>query len=193
MPGSFSPDRTSCLNLGRVFFVDFESLVRRHKDTVYRQMLRVCGSHEDAEDALSTALLKAYSALGSLENEESFRPWLVQIGRRVCGRMKHKEHLRPVFELEGLEQAGLQISSPDASPEEIALEDEMRRCLLKSMEELPPLYREAYSLVDLQEVSLEDAAEKLDISVPALKSRLHRARTGLRDKVEAKMRASGAW
>lgn len=181
------------MNLGTVLSVDFESLVRIHKDTVYRQMLRVCGSREDAEDALATALLKAYNALGSLESEESFRPWLVQIGRRVCGRMKHKEHLRPVFELEGLELAGLQLSDPEPSPEDQALEEEMKRCLLSSLAELPPLYREAYEMVDLQEATLEEAADRFGITVAALKSRLHRARTGLRDKVEMKMRASGAW
>lgn len=181
------------MNLGNVSSVDFESLVKLHKDTVYRQMLRVCGSREDAEDALSTALLKAYNAMGSLENEESFRPWLVQIGRRVCGRMKHKEHLRPVFELEGLEMAGFQLSDPEPSPEEQALEEEMRRCLLSSLAELPPLYREAYELVDLQEVSLDEASEQLNVTVAALKSRLHRARTGLREKVESKMKAAGAW
>lgn len=172
--------------------MDFDSLMRQHKDVVYRQMLRVCGNREDAEDALSTALMKAYGALESLDKEESFRPWLIQIGRRVCGRMKHKEHLRPVFELEGLEAAGLQLSSPGPTPEEQALEDEMRVCLLSSLEELPPLYKEAYELVDIQDSDIETVSGRLGITVAALKSRLHRARSLLRDKVELKLRASGA-
>lgn len=171
--------------------MDFESLMREHKDVVYRQMLRVCGNREDAEDALSTALMKAYGALDSLEKEESFRPWLIQIGRRVCGRMKHKEHLRPVFELEGLEAAGLQLAASGPTPEEQALEDEMRACLLSSLEELPPLYKEAYELVDIQDSDLDTVASRLDITIAALKSRLHRARGLLREKVEHKLRASG--
>lgn len=171
--------------------MDFDSLMRRHKDVVYRQMLRVCGNREDAEDALSTALMKAYGALGSLDKEESFRPWLIQIGRRVCGRMKHKEHLRPVFELEGLEAAGLQLVASGPTPEEQTLEDEMRDCLMSSLAELSPLYRQAYELVDLQDADLETSAQTLGISLAALKSRLHRARHMLREKVEAKMRAAG--
>ncbi len=169
--------------------MDFESLMREHKDAVYRQMLRVCGSREDAEDALSIALIKAYGALGSLEKEESFRPWLIQIGRRVCGRMKHKEHMRPVFELEGLEAVGLQLASLEPTPEEEALEAEMRTCLLSSLEELPPMYREAYELIDIQELDLERVAERLGITLAALKSRLHRARGMIRDKMEEKLQA----
>jgi|GEM_PF-5014433 len=58
--------------------LDFESLANQHKDSIYRQMLRVCGNHEDAEDVLIEALLKAYSSLHQLRDSESFRAWLAQ-------------------------------------------------------------------------------------------------------------------
>lgn len=164
--------------------VDFEALVRQHKDAVYRQMLRVCGSHDDAEDALASALANAYRSLSSLSGEESFRPWIVQIGRRVCGRMKQRSSVRPMLELSALEDEGLQLASPDATPEEIALEESMKTCLYRALDKVPPLYRSAYELRDIEGLSAEEAAARLGISVAALKSRLHRARSLVREEME---------
>ena len=59
--------------------MNFETLVNQHKDAVYRQMVRVCGNREDAEDVLIEALLKAYRHLDQLRNSVAFRAW--QIGR----------------------------------------------------------------------------------------------------------------
>jgi DNA-directed RNA polymerase specialized sigma24 family protein len=72
------------LDASRPDSTDFDALTRQHKDSVYRQLLRVCGNHEDAEDVLVEALLKAYRHLNQLRDSEAFRAWLAQIGRRVC-------------------------------------------------------------------------------------------------------------
>ena len=96
---------------------DFDALTREHKDSVYRQMLRVCGNREDAEDVLVEALLKAYRHLSQLRDPAAFRAWLAQIARRVCWQLKEREALLPLLQLSTLEQEGREIPGGDATPE----------------------------------------------------------------------------
>ena len=163
---------------------DFDRLLQRHKDSVYRQMLRYCGNPTDAEDALSDAILKAYRSLDSLKEREAFRPWLVQIGRRVCGRMKHRQSLRPALSLAALEEEGVQPHAPDPTPEELALAAETKTCLYRALEEIPEPYRGAYVASDLEDKSNQEAAAEAGITLAAYKSRLHRARAMLRERVD---------
>lgn len=161
----------------------FESLVHQHQDSVYRQLLRTCGKKEDAEDALVDALLNAYRAFHQLDDPASFRPWLVQIGKRVCGRLKKREALQPLLQMSAEEERGLDPASSEPTPEEQAWEGQMKDCLLSALDALPTGYREAYEMVELNELSLKEAAERMDLTLPAFKSRLHRARAMLRDAV----------
>lgn len=79
--------------------VNFEKLANEHKDSVYRQMLRVCGNQEDAEDVLIEALLKVYQHMHQLNDPAAFRAWLAQIARRVCWHLKKREALAPLLQL----------------------------------------------------------------------------------------------
>lgn len=163
---------------------DFDTLVRPHKDAVYRQLLRMCGNHEDAEDVLVESMLKAYRALPSLRDEDVFRAWLVQIGRRTCGRLKKRDAARPVMGLDRLSELGIEISDDDTGPEQEVLEAETKKCVLAAFEQLPEIYREAYRLREIEGLTGEEAAAQLGITLPALKSRLHRARAELRAMLE---------
>src|SRR5215831_16371636 len=89
---------------------DFEALTRQHKDAVYRQMIRVCGNREDAEDVLVEALLKAYRHLDQLRESAAFRAWLAQIAKRVCWQLKEREALLPLLQLSTLEEEGREIA-----------------------------------------------------------------------------------
>jgi RNA polymerase sigma-70 factor, ECF subfamily len=165
--------------------VDFEALVNEHKDAIYRQMLRVCGNREDAEDVLIEALLKAYCSMEQLRDSTSFRAWLAQIARRVCWQLKEHEALLPLMQLSELEDAGLALADEAAVPEEIAAAAEMRQFLMNAVAQLPPEFREVYELRDLEELPGEEVAARLGISLTAMKSRLHRARGMLREGMEA--------
>ena len=79
--------------------MDFETLAAESRDAVYRQLVRVRGNREDAEDVLIEALLKAYTKLDSLRESSAFRAWLAQIGRRVCWQLKRREALLPIIQL----------------------------------------------------------------------------------------------
>src|SRR5580700_12014243 len=89
-----------------VLTADFDALTRLHKDTVYRQMIRVCGNREDAEDVLVEALLRAYRHLDELRDSVAFRAWLAQIARRVCWQLKERDALLPLVQLSALEEEG---------------------------------------------------------------------------------------
>lgn len=164
---------------------EFEHLAEAHKDTVYRQMIRACGNHEDAEDVLIEALLKAYRHLDQLRDQEAFRPWLAQIARRVCWRLKEKTALAPLLQLSQLEQEGREIAGNQPTPEAQLQAERTKDVLERAIGELPQVYREVYELRDLDDVSGEEVSRKLGISLAAMKSRLHRARALVREKLDA--------
>jgi len=158
--------------------MDFEELANQHKDAVYRQMLRVCGNREDAEDVLMEALLKAYRSLEQLRGAEAFRAWLAQIARRLA----------PLLQLSAIDE-GFEPVHP-GEPQDMALaRSEMKTLLWQAVGELPEEARAVYLLRDVEELSGEEAARQLGISVRAMKSRLHRARRALREKLDAALQA----
>jgi RNA polymerase sigma-70 factor (ECF subfamily) len=164
--------------------VDFEELANEHKDAVYRQMVRACGNHADAEDVLIEALLRAYRNLDQLKESAAFRGWLAQIGKRVCWRLKGRERLLPLLQLSALEDEGKQLSSQDQSPDAQVAATQMSQLLHQAVDSLESPYREVYQMRDLEELSGEEVTLRLGITLPAMKSRLHRARTMVREALD---------
>src|SRR5215469_16123625 len=167
--------------------MDFEALVNTHKDAVYRQMLRVCGNREDAEDVLIEALFRAYRYLDKLERPEAFRAWLATIGRRVCWRLKRREAVMPLIQLSQME--GFEIPSTSATPDAQWDAIQMKQLLESALQSLPEGARRVYEMRDLENQPGEKVAEALGISPAAMKSRLHRARVLLREKIDAALKA----
>lgn len=155
----------------------FESLVNQHKDAVYRQMARVCGHREDAEDALATALMHAYKALPKLESDEAFRSWLGTIGRRVCSRMRHHPSIENALEL--ADEVGLALGNDPGY--EMAV---LKGCVKDAVDALPESYRVVYERCELDEKTVPEAADELGLSVAAVKSRLLRARAMVREQLD---------
>lgn len=164
--------------------VDFESLANEHKDAVYRQMIRVCGNREDAEDVLIEALLKAYRNLDQLRDSQAFRAWLAQIARRVCWQLKKKEALHPVMQLSQLEDEGKPAADEATSLELQLARKEMKAILDRAVAQLDGPYRDVYQLRELEELSGEEVARRLGITLAAMKSRLHRARDSVRQYLD---------
>ncbi len=169
---------------------DFEELANQHKDAVYRQMLRVCGNQEDAEDVLVEALLRAYKNLDQLRESAAFRGWLAQIGRRVCFRMRSREKLMPIIQLSQLEEDGKQLRGHNQSAEALFATKEMADLLHQAVDALPEKYQAVYRMRDLEERSGEEVAEELGLSLAAMKSRLHRARAMVRERLDEAMQAA---
>lgn len=165
--------------------MNFEALANEHKDAVYRQMIRVCGNREDAEDVLIEALLKAYRHLDQLRDSVAFRSWLAQIAKRVCWQLKERESLMPLLQLSALEDEGKQISSGELSMEVQLASRRIKEMLAETVESLPPSYRAVYQMRDVEELPGQEVAKRLGIPPAAMKSRLHRARRLLRQRLDA--------
>ncbi|MBL8059192.1 MAG: sigma-70 family RNA polymerase sigma factor [Chthonomonas sp.] len=155
----------------------FELMVEEHKDAVYRQMTRVCNGREDAEDALATAIMLAFQSLHQLKDEGAFRGWLAMIGRRVCSRMRQHPKMQEVWEYADAHQ----LIDRDAEPFEMEV---LKGCVKQAVEELDESYRQVYEACEIEEHSLADAAKQLGITEAAAKSRLHRARAMVRDRLD---------
>lgn len=155
----------------------FESLVRRHKDSVYRQMIRVCRHREDAEDALATAMLLAYQAAGQLSSDAAFRSWLGTIAQRVCSKMRSHTAMERVMEIAETEK----LSPDSAQAFDMHV---MKGCVKDAVENLPLLYRDVYELCDIEGLTDTQAADRLGISIAATKARLRRAREMVRHSLD---------
>jgi RNA polymerase sigma-70 factor (ECF subfamily) len=164
--------------------MDFEELANEHKDAVYRQMLRVCGNHADAEDVLMEALLKAYRSLGQLREAAAFRAWLGQIARRLCWQLKERETMAPLLQLSAMEEVGIELASKAEALDVDLARQEIKTLLWQAIGELPQDAREVYMLRDVEDLSGEEVSKRLGISLPAMKSRLHRARAALRERLD---------
>jgi len=165
--------------------MDFERLVNEHKDSVYRQMIRTCGNREDAEDVLIDALLKAYRNLDQLRAQEAFRTWLGQIAQRVCWQLKKREALLPILQLSELEAQGQELAGDSPALDATLAMRQMKELMMNAVEALPEQYRDVYRLRDLEELSGEEVARRLHISLQSMKSRLHRARATVRESLDA--------
>ena len=110
--------------------MNFDQLMARHKDAVYRQMVRMCGNTDDADDVLSESLLSAYRAMHQLSDEAAFQSWLAIIARRTCGRLKRREALAPVLRLAELSEHGIELASDAPSMDSQLIEEETKTCLV---------------------------------------------------------------
>jgi RNA polymerase sigma-70 factor (ECF subfamily) len=171
--------------------MDFDALANEHKDAVYRQLIRACGNREDAEDVLVEALLKAYRNLAQLHDSSAFRAWLAQIGRRVCWQLKRHEALLPILQLSSMEAEGVELPSEEEAPDLQVDRLQMKQLLRQAVASLPQAERIVYELRDLEQLSGEEAAARLGISLTAMKSRLRRAREAVRRYLDVALMPRG--
>ena len=166
---------------------DFERVVEENADFVYNVALRMMGNPEEAEDVAQDAFLSAYRAYGSFRGESKASTWLYRV--TVNAALMRLRKTKPARDLT---QAGLdeiEVADWSASPHDEAVNAELREALTEGLKQLEPSLRVAVVLRDVQGLSSTEAAEALDISVPALKSRLHRARVLLRQRLSSAVAA----
>lgn len=170
----------------------FEELVNRYEDKIFRLTKNITGNHEDAEDAMQDAFLKAYSHLQDFHGESRFYTWLVRIAAneslmRLRKRRPNQFSLdEPVEGETDLIPRELEDWGP--SPEQGYAQAELQGILAEFIEKLEPEFRIVLVLRELEELSTQETAEALGISVPAVKSRLLRARLKLREKLNRHFR-----
>ena len=161
----------------------FEELVRKHGRRVYRSLLGILGHADEAEDALQDAFLKAFQHLAEFENRSRFSTWLVRIAINAgLQRMRSRKDIDSLDE-ENEEFRPRNIQAWTDTPEESYSREELRRLVEREVMKLPVKYRVALMLRDLEELSTEETALALGLSVPGVKARVLRGRLMLRESM----------
>ena len=167
------------------------TLVERYGDRVYRLALRITGSPEDAEEVAQDALWSAARKIGTFKGESAFGSWLYRIAanaaymklrtRKSKAREVALDDVIPAFDEDGIHFEPMDDWS--LRVDEQALQNELRDVLQHAIDDLPPDYRTALVMHDVEGLSNPDIAETLGISLPAVKSRVHRSRLFVRKKL----------
>jgi RNA polymerase sigma-70 factor, ECF subfamily len=166
----------------------FSVLVRRYEGKIFRLAMNITQNREDAEDVLQEAFLKAYEHLDQFQGNSKFYTWIVRIAVNQALMKLRKRRSDKAVSLDeqidtGEDTVVREIAAWDPDPEEQFSREELHEILTGAIEELAPIYKTVFTLRDVDGLSTEETAEALDLSVPAVKSRLLRARLQLRDKL----------
>ncbi len=170
----------------------FEALVERHRDKVFSLALRMTRSEPDAAEVTQDTFLAAFQNLERFRGEAAFGSWVHRIAaNHALMRLRRSKVQRSAeAELRGPEfnERGSLIQMPEVDwvrgVDEQALNAELRQAIEAATDTLPDGYREVFLLKDVDGLSYEEIAEITGESVPAIKSRLHRARLQLRAAID---------
>jgi RNA polymerase sigma-70 factor, ECF subfamily len=173
----------------------FEELVRRNQAKIYNLGLKLLGNREDAADLLQETFLKAYNALRQFQEKSAFATWLYRIATNLAFMKMRKRKLHMVRFAGVQDETGepYQPEFPDWSenPKAHLENQELKTLLEKTIATLPCKYKTVFMLHDIEGFSTHEIGKMLDLSHAAVKSRVHRGRLFLRDRL-AKYFHSGA-
>jgi RNA polymerase sigma-70 factor (ECF subfamily) len=174
----------------------FSELVKHYDRRVFRMAKQITQNDDDAEDVLQETFLKAYTHLDDFQGNSKFYTWLVRIAvNEALMKLRKRRSSRTVPLDEpidtGEDEVVREIAVWDENPEQQYSRDELGSILEEAIESLKPAYRTVFILRDIEEMSIEETAEALDLSISAVKSRLLRARLQLREKLTRLFKRKG--
>jgi RNA polymerase sigma-70 factor (ECF subfamily) len=166
----------------------FGELVKRYEGKIFRLAQHVTQNREDAEDVLQETFMKSYEHLDQFQGNSKFYTWIVRIAvNQALMKLRRRKTDRSVSLDEpidtGEDTVVREIAAWDENPEQRFSREEIGSILDLAIQGLEAPYRSVFVLRDIDELSTEETAEALDLSVPAVKSRLLRARLQLREKL----------
>lgn len=172
----------------------FERFVEHFRKRLFQYTWLVCRQREDAEEVAQEALLRVFESADRLREPEHVRAWVFRIARNFCLMKRRKSVFAPSEEL-SLDQffpaAGpdgehrhLEIADWSQGPEKDLLRKELGETLGDAISQLPEAYRSVVLLRDVEELSTEETAQILDLTVDVVKTRLHRGRLAIRQKLD---------
>jgi RNA polymerase sigma-70 factor (ECF subfamily) len=166
----------------------FNELVQRYDRKIFRLAKHITQNDEDAEDVLQETFLKAFEHLGDFQGQSKFYTWIVRIAVNeslMKLRKRKSDRTVPLDEPvdTGEDTVVREIAVWEDNPEQRYSREELSNILEEAVETLRPAFRTVFVLRDIEELSTEETAEALGISVPAVKSRLLRARLQLRERL----------
>jgi RNA polymerase sigma-70 factor (ECF subfamily) len=176
----------------------WETIVRQNWRKVFNVAYKFVGKHEEAEDLTQDIFLKIFKALATFDRRANFQTWIVSISRNLCidhYRSVRKERMTIAREID---TSDLQPASTDRTPYAAAEHQDLRAMLHQALQTLPETLRTAVVLRDLQELSYQEIADRLQLPEGTVKSRINRGRLELarqlrrlQDKQPAKRRRRG--
>ncbi len=177
----------------------FDRFVEHFHRKIFQYSWLMCGHREDAEEVSQETLLRVFENFGQLREPERVRAWVLRIARNFCLMKRRRSQFAPERELSleefmpAMDRYGghvkLQIADWSDLPEDGVLRAELRQELEKAMAKLPIAYRAVMLLRDVEELSTEETAHVLDLSVDVVKTRLHRARLAIRQELDGYLRS----
>ena len=166
----------------------FDKLVRQYERQIFRVAQHITQNREDAEDITQDVFFKAYQKLNQFQGNSKFSTWLVRIAvNESLMRLRKRKTSKTVSMDEDVQTDEGAIPRDFAewrpNPEQLYGQGELSQILRKTIQGLPPGFRTVFTLRDVENLSTEETAEALGLSVPAVKSRLLRARLQLRERL----------
>jgi RNA polymerase sigma-70 factor (ECF subfamily) len=166
----------------------FGDLIGKYERKIFRLAQHITQNREDAEDVLQETFLKAYEHLDQFQGNSKFYTWIVRIAvNQSLMKLRKRKTDRTVSMDEGIDTGEdvvvREIAAWDEDPEQRYSREELNEILTAAVDSLAPAYRTVFVLRDVEDLSTEETAEALDLSIPAVKSRLLRARLQLREKL----------
>src|SRR5215471_8143367 len=174
-------------------FAAFEELLDRYEDKVFRLAYRFVRNETEAQEILQDTFLSIWRKLDTFKGDAQFGSWLYRVAAntalmRLRAQRRHPEVSTEELPAGYLDTFGALPPTGDnwaKRPDDELQSDELRRHIQSATDALPEIYRTVFLLRDVEGLSPEETAEILDISVPTVKTRLHRARIALRDTITA--------
>ena len=166
---------------------EFETIAMPHLNSVFRAAFALCGRADQAEDLAQTTVLKAFERFASFRVGTSCRAWMLRILRNTwIDSLRHRKVVGTVLAVdEALVAAPAEAGKTTWSNAADVLENFSDEQVIKALAELPDDQRLALFLVDVEDMSHDEAAEIMNVAVGTVKSRTSRARAALRDRLRA--------
>ncbi len=158
----------------------WDEVVREHADRVYRLAYRLTGNAHDAEDLTQETFIRVFRSLASYK-PGTFEGWLHRITTNLFLDMARR---RSRLRMEGLPEDTDRLAGDDPSPEQVYAETHLDPDLQAALDELPPEFRAAVVLCDVEGLSYEEIGATLNVKLGTVRSRIHRGRQGLRASLE---------
>jgi len=179
----------------------FDRFVEHFRSKVFNYSLLMCGHREDAEEVAQETLLKVFENFHHLREPARVRPWVFRIAKNACLMKRRKSAFAPSQELSldaflpAMNQHGehikLDIADWSQLPDRAMLQSEMRRVLDRAISDLPENYKPVILLRDVEDLSTQETADVLGLTEDVVKTRLHRARLAVRQKLDEYLRTDG--
>jgi RNA polymerase sigma-70 factor, ECF subfamily len=166
-----------------------EDFVRQYSSRVYSLAYQLTRSSSAAEEIMQEVFITVISKIATLENENYFSTWLYRVTTNAAyGYLRKEKKHRDLVPVDDIETGSPGLHDFSDLPDDILLSDESRDILRQAIDRLPETLRTIVIMKDVEGLTNEEIAEAMKLSLPAVKSRLHRGRLMLRDKLSRHLR-----